>query len=163
MPQGNGLCPLQVGVSGHDGVQVLLCQIAQGMQQLCGQTADLSHFLPQIQPDIQCNLVIPGTSGVEPLAHIPQPLGQLCLHEHVDILRRGIQLQFPGFQIRQDPLQPLYDLPAVLFRDDAAVPQHGGVGDAAGDILLVHSAVKGDGGIEGVDGFVNLLGESSCP
>ena len=138
-------------------------QIAQGMQQLCGQTADLSHFLPQIQPDIQCNLVIPGTGGVVPLAHIPQPLGQLCLHEHVDILRRGIQFQFPGFQIRQDPLQPLYDLSAVLFRDDAAVPQHGGMGDTALNVMPVHTGIKCDRGVKRIYACVNFFGKSSCP
>ena len=154
---------LQMGIAGEHGFGVLFCQLHQHGTQLFHQSADLLDLVPQIQPQIQCHLIVSGTGGVQPLAHIAVTLGQLCLHEHVNVLRIGIKFQLAAVQICQNGSQPLNNGLAVLLGDDAAVPQHGGMGDTALNVMPVHTGIKCDRGVKRIYACVNFFGKSSCP
>ena len=97
------------------------------------------------------------------LAHIPQPLGQHLLNEHVDILAAEVECQLAGIQIVQNSLKAVDELLGLPLGDDALGAQHGGMSHGAGDILSVHPAVKVDGGIEVVRNTVGFAGGPSGP
>ena len=89
--------------------------------------------------------------------------GELRLHEGVDILRIGINRKLSAPNIVEQALQAAENLLFILLPDDAAGPQHRGMRHTPPDILLVHPAVKGDGGIEIIGLLIGLLGKTTCP
>ena len=139
---------LQMGVARQYGLGVLFCQLDQYGAQLFHQTTNFLDLVPEIQPEIQCHLVVSGTGGVQTLAHIAVALGQFCLHEHMNIFCVGVKFQLAAVQICQNGSQPLDNGLAVLLGDDAAVTQHGGMGDTALDVMPVHPCIKCDRGVE---------------
>ena len=161
--EGDGLCPLQMGVAGHDGGLVLLRLPGDGLQQSQHQCADGGDLLPQIQPQIQRHLIVSGSGGVELLAHVAQPLRQHLLHEHVDILGAGVEGKLPLVQVGHDPGQAEDQRLGLLLGKDAAVGQHGGVSHGAGDILAVHAAVEVQGRVEVVRDLRRFLFGPSGP
>ena len=161
--KGDGLGPLQVGVAGHDGGLVLFRLPAEHRLQLQQLGHDHRDLLPDVHPEVQGHLVVPGAGGVEPLARVPDPGGEQRLHVHVDVLVVGGEFHLPSLDVRQDAREPRLDGVAVRLGDDAAVREHLGVGHGAGDVLFVQPLVKADGGIELVHQLVGLFLEASAP
>ena len=81
----------------------------------------------------------------------------------MDVLGCGVGGERAGLQIAGDALQALHDELGLGRLDDALAAQHGGVGDAALDILLRHAGVKGNGGVKVVDLVIGLLLKPSSP
>ena len=91
------------------------------------------------------------------LSHVAEPLCQLCLDEHMNVLGVRVELKCAAVDVGEDAFQPLDNGEAVLLGDYAAVSQHGSVGDTALYIVAVHTSVKGYGRIERVYSRVDLL------
>ena len=81
----------------------------------------------------------------------------------MDVLAAEIEFQRPGFQVVQNSLKPVNELPGLGLGDDALRPQHGGMRHGAGDVLLIKFAVKADGGIEIIRDAADLAGRPSGP
>ena len=75
----------------------------------------------------------------------------------------GGKFDIPGFDIRQNPVQPRLDRVVVLFCQNPAICQHLRVRLRACDILLVKPLVKGDRCVKIVDKLVGRFLEASCP
>ena len=159
----DGLGTLQVGVARGNKGLALLRLIGNGGDEGSQLLHQLFAFFPEVQPQIQCHLIVAASGGMELLAHISQPLGQHLLHEHMDVLTGHVEGQLSAVQIRQNFLQTLLKLPCLLRGDDILHPQHGSVGDGAFDILPVHPAVEADGGIEIVCQRVGFAGGHPGP
>ena len=159
----DGLRPLQVGVAGHDDALVILRLGDDRRKHILYQCGNLINLVFQVHSQIQRHLIVPAAGGVELLSHVPQPLGQHLLDEHVDVLAAEVKFQRPGFQIVQNPLQPVNELPGLGLGDDALGAQHGCVSHGAGDVLLIKFAVKADGGIEIIRDAADLAGRPSGP
>ena len=129
--EGDGLGPLHVGVARHDGGGVLLRFMAQHFHKVLQLGLDGGAVLAQGQAHIQGHLVVAAAGGVQALAGVADAGGELPLHKGVDVLGVGVDHQSAGIQIGQNALQALYDFLAFAFLDDAARPQHGGVGHTA--------------------------------
>ena len=99
---------------------------------------DGGAVLAQGQAHIQGHLVVAAAGGVQALARVADAGGQFPLHKGVDVLGVGVDGESAGVQVRQDGFEARDDLLAFAFVDDAALPQHGGVGHAALDVLVVH-------------------------
>src|SRR5699024_2102785 len=69
-------------------------------------------------------------------------------HKGVRVLGRRVAGQRAAVPIVQDAVQALVDGLHVLLRDDALPPQHGGVDQAAPDVLLDQTRIEADRGIE---------------
>ena len=82
------------------------------------------------------------------LAHIADPLGEHLLYEHVNIFTFHVDGKSAAFNVLQDLRQSFDQRIGIVLPDDALGSQHTCVGHRAGNILLVHSAVKADGGIK---------------
>ena len=104
--KGDGLRPLQMGVTGHHRMDMLLRLIAQGAQQHFDLGGDGVNFIPKIKADIQRHLIVSASGSVKTFAGIADAGCQLRLHKHMDILRCGIKGKFAAFQILQDGLEP---------------------------------------------------------
>jgi hypothetical protein len=67
------------------------------------------------------------------------------------------------FDILLDLVKPLDDGILVFFTNQADAGKHLGVGDRAGDVVLVEAAVVGDGLDEGGGQGVGGLGDAGLP
>ena len=161
--KGYGLGPLEMGVAGHDGGLVLSGLAAEHRLQLQELFHDDGDLLPDVHPEVQSHLVVPGSAGVEALSRVPDALGEEGLHIHVDILVVGGEFHLPRLDVSEDGLEALHDGLRVGGGDDARGPQHLGVCHGAGDVLLVEPLVKLDGGVEVVDKGVGILAEPPGP
>ena len=142
MTEHDGLCSLQMGIAGHDRLFIHLRLIGESGDQVLGIGAQLIHAVHQIHPQIERDLIVSGARGMELLAGLSDPFDQMGLHEAVDILIAVFKDQRAFFNIHQDPAQAAADLVRFLLADDPLPSQHGGVGYAAGDILIIKPAVK---------------------
>ena len=161
--EGDGLGPLHVGVARHDDGGVLLRFMAQHFHKVLQLGLDGGAVLAQGQAHIQGHLVVAAAGGVQALAGVADAGGELPLHKGVDVLGVGVDGEGAGVQVRPDGFEARDDLLALAFVDDAALPQHGGVGDAAFDVLVVHPAVDGDAGVKIVGLGVGFLLEAAFP
>ncbi len=149
--KGDGLGPLEVGVSGHDSVGVGPGLLKNGLLEVQDLARDLTDLPAQVQPQVHGHLIVAAAGGVQALAGRADALGEQGLHVHVDVLVVCGELHPARLDVRQDGRQALLNLPVVLRGDDAAVREHPGVGHAALDVLLVEPRVKVDGRVEVVD------------
>ena len=69
----------------------------------------------------------------------------------------------PARQSSQNLPQGLYNQVGLRLGDNALGAQHGGVGHGAGDILLIHPLVVGNGGVETVHQLIRVLFKPSGP
>ena len=160
--EGGGLGPLQVGVAGHDGVQVGLRLPDKHLLQLQHHADDLGDLLLDVEAEVHRHLVV-AAGGLEPLARVADVLGEQGLDVHVDVLVLQGELHLVGLDVGQNGLEAVDNLLRLVLLDDALSAQHGRVGDGARDVLFVHPGVKGDGGVEVVDQGIGLLLEPSGP
>ena len=163
MGQGHGLGALQVGVTGHHALEVLLRHFAQRADQILRQSDGLVDLVGEVHAQIQRHLIVAAAGGVQALARVADALRQLALHEGVDVLAGHVDLKRAGLDLGEDVRKARNDLLRVLRRDDILLAQHPRVGDGAGDVLFVHSGIKADGGVELVQLLVHLALQSACP
>ena len=142
---------------------MLLCFLAEHQNKLFHLRCNCIALLAQIKPEVECDLVIPAARGVKALPRLADAGGELRLHKGVDILRIGINRQFPALNIRKDALQPAKDFISILLADDPAGTKHRGMRHTPLQILLIHPAVEGDGRIEIVCLLIGLLGKAARP
>ena len=98
---------------------------------------------------------------MEAFAGVAYPFGEDGLDVHVDVFGVGGKPESAGFDVGEYALEGFDDFFGFALFYDAALTEHGGVGDGAFDVLLVHSAVEGDRGIEVIDARVDVFFESA--
>ena len=163
LSKGDGLCSLQMGVAGHDGVFVLGSLLADGLFQSEKLGDDGGNVPTDKKAEVQRHLVIPGAAGVQAFAGLADLLGQPGFDVHVDVFLIQLEFHLALFDVQKDLPEALLDGFVVLLGDDALFGQHSGVGLAALDVFFVKALVKGDGGVEGVHQRIGVLAESSGP
>ena len=161
--EGDGLGALQVGVAGHDGGGVLRCFLADDPDQIDDAALQHPAVVAQGQADVQRHLIVAAAAGVQALAGVADAGGQGLLHEGVDVLGVGVDLQPAAGQVVGDGSQTVEDVLTILLGDDALFGQHGGVYAAAPHILCDHPLVKADGRVEIIDARIDRLGETAFP
>ena len=163
MAEDDGLCTLEVGIAGNDGIPGFLRLVANGADHLCRQGADLADLLAEPQAQIESHLIVSAAGGVQTLACIADAAGQFGLVEGMDILSMEVDLQSAALQIPEDAFQPGQNGLGVLGRIDALGTQHGGVRHAAGQILYRQTLIKANGGVEVVRDLVKMLCGAARP
>ena len=121
MTKGDGLGALQVGVAGHDSGGILRSLPADDLDEFHDVSLQGVAVVPQGQADIQRHLIVAAAAGVQALACIADAGGQGLLHEGMHILGVGVDLQRTACQIVGNGGQPVEDILAVLFGDDACL------------------------------------------
>ena len=163
MAEGDGLRPLQMGIAGENvGLVRLGLRRERGDERL-RETDDLGCLASEIHAQIERDLIVPAARGVQLFPHVADALGEHLLDKHVDVLGAHVKLQRAGIQIVQNALQRVDDALRVRLRDDLLCAEHGRVRHGARDVLLIHAAVKADGGIEVVRDLIGVSGGSAGP
>ena len=161
--EGDGLGALEVGVAGHDGGGVGLGLLGQGLNEVADQGDDLGDLVAEVHTDIQGHLVVAASGGVELLAHVPQPLGEHLLHEHMDILAGHVDGEGSRLDVGEDPLKARDEGVGLGLGDDVTGGQHSGVSHTPRDVLTIHTGVEVDGGIEIVGDLIGVAVGTACP
>ena len=116
----------------------------------------------QIEPQIQRDLFVARTAGVQAAAGVADPFHQLALHETVHVFvvardERRVRARLVE-ERRQRPLERV----RVTGGQHAGVPQRAPPRDAAGDVVFEQTAIETEGGAElegrGVGGRVEAAG-----
>ena len=81
----NRLRPLQMRVAGHDGLLVFLCLFAENRFQLQQVFNHGRNFVPEVEAEIERDLIVAASCRVQTLSGVPDSLGQKRLDIHVDI------------------------------------------------------------------------------
>ncbi len=157
------LRPLEVGVAGHDHLAVGLRQLQEGGLEAAQGGQHVADGLLQVEAQVGGDLVVARASGVQPVGRLADLLPQSSLDVHVHVLELAPEDEAPRLDLLPDLLQPAHDGLGVGGGDDPLAGQHAGVGDGAGDVLLVQPPVDVDAGGEGLRPRVGGLGEASAP
>ncbi len=150
MREAHRLGPLKMCVTRHDGAGVLLRPVGQSLDQFLQKSADPRGLVLQPEPEIERDLIVPRSRGVELLAGVSDPRRELLLDEHVYVFCLRIEGEPAGYEVGEDLSQPERDRLTVGPGNDAAVGEHPSVGYRPPNILRVHPAVEGDRGVEAV-------------
>ena len=161
--QGDGLRGLQVGEAGHRVGGVLGGAVGQGAHQVGDLQVQPVQRVAHPQAEIGGDLVVAAAGGVQALAGLPDALGQAGFDVHVDVFQRPVEREAAGFDLGGDAGQALLDRGLVRRFDQPGAGQHGGVGQAALDVLPPHALVEADGGVDLLHDHAGAGGESSAP
>ena len=138
------LGPLQMRIARHDGFGVLFRKIGEHMEKIADESGDFVTLISQIHSQVQRHLVVPAAGSVEFFSCVSDPLGQHLFDKHVDVLRTFVDCELPALQILQDSGKSFCQRFAVRFGDNPFCREHRRMGDAPGNILAGHPAVKAD-------------------
>ena len=163
MSKSGGLGTLQVGVTGHNGVQIGLGLADEDLLQIQHHGNDLGDLLLGIQAGVHGNLIVAAAAGMQALAGGADALGQHGLDVHVDVLVVQRELHLIVLNINQNGFQTGNDLLGLVGFDDALIAQHTGMGDGAADILLIQAGIEADGRVKIVYQDVGFLLKPTGP
>ena len=66
------------------------------------ETDDFLALPAEIEPHVHRDLIVAAAGGVQLLARLADAGGELRLHEHVDVLRLGVDLEISGLDVGKD-------------------------------------------------------------
>ena len=145
----DGLCLSEVGISGHDMSQRCLCLFQEYFDHVSKRVAHAVDGIHDVEAEIGRNLIVARTGGVQFFARISDAFDQRRFDERVNVFI-AFHRKRAAFDVAQDGFQSLADDAALLFGQNAAFAQHGGVRDRAADILRIQFSVEGQTFIERV-------------
>jgi hypothetical protein len=130
-----------MGVRGQHGVAFGFGAIGQHPHQPGECLENLRATLPDVQSQIERDLIVPGTRGVEDAGWLAEPSGQLRLHGHVHVLFLG---KGEGALLHLVPQcqQSGADLLGGRAGDDPPPRQHGEMSQAPEEIFPEQRAVQ---------------------
>ena len=163
LPEGDGLCALQVGVAAHHGLLVGLRLVRQGSHKGQELPFELIGDLAREELHIQCDLVVSTARGMQFLPHGADARDERLLDEGMDILRRKVDLERAALDIREDAAERGDEDLRLFRRDDPLLPEHRRVCDGAGDVLRVQALIEGDGRVESLRRLVDGAVRTPCP
>ena len=144
MAEEQRLSLLQVGVTGHQHVQVSLSLVDYGRLQPGQRLVQRVHLGQHEQAQVGGDLVVARATGVQLAGHRADQFGQAPLDCRVDVFVAGLEGKGTGLKLDPYLLQAGDQLVALLGRDQARARQPAGVGDAALDVGAVQAPVKAD-------------------
>lgn len=150
----DGLGALQVGVAGHDVVDLGLCALRDDAQEALEEGLELVELVAQPQSHVGGDLLVAAAAGVQlPRDVLADDLAPAALVGGVDVLvGAGDDLEGAGLPLLLDLEQAGLDLLELFLGEAASFCVCAGEGDGAEDFLLVEDVVEGEG-------FVVLLYE----
>ena len=97
-----------------------------------------------VQANVGSDLVVTATAGVQLLAGDADAVGQPGFDVHVHIFQADGPLEATGFDVFLNAFQAFDDLIPLGVGEHTHLGQHGGMGDRAGNIMVVQALVKTD-------------------
>ena len=119
-----------------------LGRLHQHAAELEGGLHELAGQVLCSEPRIGRHLVVTAAPGMEALARLADPSGELALDGHVDILIVHAERERAGLDILLDGVQAVANGQGIRIADDALARQHGRVRLGTGDVLAVEMLVN---------------------
>ena len=163
MGKEDGLAALEVGVAGDDGGGVFFRAVEQGLLESGDGGEQAVDLGAGVETGVGGDLVVAGTGGVEFRARRADAAGEFGLDVHVDVLERGLELEFPGLDVGEDFLQAGFDLGKLFFGEQADGFLSTRMGDGPGDVVREQPPVIRNGFAELLDERRGILREAAFP
>jgi hypothetical protein len=97
---------------------------------------------PQVEPQIERNLLVARSAGVQPAPGVAQAFDQQPLDEAVDVFVRSVDEGGIHSSLLEDGAERFLDLPRFFFRQHARTGQRPRPREAAGDVVLEQPPVE---------------------
>ena len=116
MREENWLGTLQVRITRHDNIDMLLREIEQRGLQRAKPGIQLRNLRFDVKTQIERDLIVPAARGVKLRACGANSLRQCRFDIHVHVFERLVPPEFPRFDLLLDRAQSIVDLVAVRRR-----------------------------------------------
>ena len=137
MAEGDGLGDLKMGEARHHRIGMGLGLVDEGCDELEKPGLEALERRLHMEPEVDGDLIVARAGGVEPAGRRADQFGQPRLDIHMDVFAGPRKGEAPLGDLVTDRIETLYDLVAVLGRNDAAIGQHDRMGFRTGDIFLI--------------------------
>ncbi len=134
---------LEMGVARHRRVERLGRALDQRPLHLGDPAVDAGDDLPEVQPLVERDLVVPGPSSVQLAADLADHFHEPALDVRVDVLELGTERERAVLELTADLGQTFQDLLQLRRRQDAGALERACPRLAAGDVLGPQAAVEG--------------------
>ncbi len=152
-----------MGIAGHNRINMLLGQLQQGLLQLQEVLPNQGYLISQVKAYVQSYLVVAAAGRMQLLTHIAYAAGKQGFYIHVYVFSFHAELKLAASKALPDFLQS-FDYEVSLLGVNYSLPgQHARMGYAAGNVLVIHAAVKGYGCIKIFGQAVTFFGETAAP
>ena len=141
MGQKHRLGLLQMGVTWQDRTKLLFGQGEELRLQRPDKRQRPACLLPQVEADVQRDLIVPAPARVELAACVADPADQGLFDGHVDVLVVWRKDKFPRPDLGENRPEAGADLPCLGRRDDPLPGKHAGMGDAPFNVVAVEAPV----------------------
>ncbi len=163
MGKKNRLGSLSMRISRHDDIQMSLGQMDEDVPQRVQLGHDPLNGIPQIHPQIQRNLVVAASPGMQFLGGIPDQLLQPGFNVHVNIFQ-AVGKREPSFlDFYADPVQAFRHLLRFFFLDHSGFSQHPAMGDTPFNIPSVKTPIRFNGRREHFHALIGLFAKTAFP
>ena len=125
MAEGDGLGGLEMGKARHHRAGILKRLLGERELKRAKRNRDGSDFVPHIEPEIGCHLVVARTRRVQLAGHRPDQLAQAALDIQMNVFERAREFELARLDLRHDLVKPARDLLGLFGGDDAGLAQHG--------------------------------------
>ena len=173
MREQHRLSSLGVGVAGHNRLDLFSGPADQGGLQRCYRSEEVGTGRLDVEAEVEGDLVIPASAGVEFAAQGPEFFDQALLDKHVNVFgdrnphpalpQRGRGRERVIRKVGFYGSQGSVDLRLLIAREDTDANQGLCVGPAAGDVLVEKPAIDRQRPREAIDERVRLFLEAPAP
>lgn len=161
----DGLSALQVGVPGHDVIDLALGTGSRQLQEAGKLVVNLAELVAEPHAHVADDLLVAAAAGVELAGDIlANDLAESALVGCVNVLvDAGDDGEGASLPLVLDLEKTLLELLKLLLGDDAVLGVGAGKGDAAKDVLLVEHTIEEDALVVLDHKRIEATGESTTP
>ena len=160
---GDWLTALKVRVAGHHRSGEFFRAVEQGELEFGDGADDFADLAAAIQAGVGGDLVVARAGRVELGAGRADAASKLGLDVHVDVLKRGLELEFSLEDFLFDFPQAALDFLKLLGREESGILLRTRMGDRAGDVVRKQPPIVRNRFTKLLDERGGVLGEAAVP
>ena len=142
---------LQMRIAGHHGLDVGARDLDQRAAQSAHERDHCADFVAQIEPQIERDLIVARSRGMQFAARGPDFFDQPALDREMDILVGDVEAKMPGTDLALDSAETRSDLARFRRGDQANLREHLRVRDRTENIVAVEPPIERQRRAEGFD------------
>ena len=163
MREQDRLRALEMRVAGHDHVFVFFCGVGKCFLQCFDELCYFDRFAAHVHMRVECYLVVAASCCVQSAAGFADGFSQAFFDVHMNVFEIDGEIEIACFDLGEDVLETADDCFYIVVAQNAHFVEHFGMGDAAGDVFMVHALIEVDRSLKFIDHFVGGFGEPAAP